>query len=70
MNEIARLADTILSDPALLNCESIAIIGRREGHDRISLNFPPDMTGFSDGFIMTHAAYTLSRAYLYASDRG
>ncbi len=57
MNEIARLADTILSDPALLNCESIAIIGRREGHDRISLNFPPDMTGFSDGFIMTHALH-------------
>lgn len=57
MNEIARLADTILSDPALLNCESIAIIGRREGYDRISLNFPPDMTGFSDGFIMTHALH-------------
>lgn len=55
MNEIARLADTIMSDPALLDCESIAVIGRREDHSRISLNFPPDMTGFADGYIMTHA---------------
>lgn len=57
MNEIALLADTILSDPALLDCESIAVIGKREGHDRISLNLPPDMTGFADGTIMTHALH-------------
>ncbi|MDE6421174.1 MAG: glucosyltransferase domain-containing protein, partial [Lachnospiraceae bacterium] len=57
MNEIARLADTIAADPALRECESIAVIGTREGNDTISLNLPPDMTGFSDGYLMTHALH-------------
>lgn len=57
MNEIARLADTIAADPALQQCEFIAVIGTREGNDTISLNLPPDMTGFSDGYLMTHALH-------------
>lgn len=57
MNEIARLADIILSDPALQECGSIAVIGTRDESDVISLNLPPDMTGFSDGYIMTHALH-------------
>ena len=57
MNEIARLADTILSDSALRECESIAVIGARDKSNVISLNLPPDMTGFSDGVIMTHALH-------------
>lgn len=57
MNEIARLADTIWNDPALRECESIAVIGARNESDVISLNLPPDMTGFSDGYIMTHALH-------------
>lgn len=57
MNEISRLADAIASDPALQQCEFIAVIGTREGSDTISLNLPPDMTGFSDGYIMTHALH-------------
>lgn len=57
MNELARLADTIAADPALQQCESIAVIGTREGSDTISLNLPPDMTGFSDGYLMTHALH-------------
>ncbi|MBD5531560.1 MAG: hypothetical protein HDQ98_05055 [Lachnospiraceae bacterium] len=57
MNEIARLADIILSNPALQECGSIAVIGTRDENDAISLNLPPDMTGFSDGYIMTHALH-------------
>lgn len=57
MNEIARLADTIRSDFDLQECEFIAVIGARAGSDVISLNLPPDMTGFSDGYIMTHALH-------------
>lgn len=57
MNEIARLADTIWNDPALRECESIAVIGARDESDVVSLNLPPDMTGFSDGYIMTHALH-------------
>lgn len=57
MNEIARLADTIWNDPALRECKSIAVIGARDESDVISLNLPPDMTGFSDGYIMTHALH-------------
>lgn len=57
MNEIARLADTILSDPALRECRSIAVIGTRDKSDVISLNLPPDMTGFSNGYIMTHSLH-------------
>lgn len=57
MNEIARLADTIRSDSDLQECKFIAVIGSRAGSDVISLNLPPDMTGFSDGYIMTHALH-------------
>lgn len=57
MNELARLADRIAADPDLQQCESIAVIGTREGSDTISLNLPPDMTGFSDGYLMTHALH-------------
>lgn len=57
MNEIARLADTIQSDSDLQECKFIAVIGARAGSDVISLNLPPDMTGFSDGYIMTHALH-------------
>lgn len=57
MNEISRLADRIAADPDLQKCESIAVIGTREGSDTISLNLPPDMTGFSDGYLMTHALH-------------
>lgn len=57
MNEIAHLADTIRSDSDLQECGFIAVIGARAGSDVISLNLPPDMTGFSDGYIMTHALH-------------
>lgn len=57
MNEIARLADTIQSDSELQECGFIAVIGARAGSGVISLNLPPDMTGFSDGYIMTHALH-------------
>ncbi|MCM1103315.1 MAG: glucosyltransferase domain-containing protein [Clostridium sp.] len=57
MNEIARLADRIAADPSLRECDTIAVIGTRAGNDRVSLNLPPDMTGFSDGYIMTHALH-------------
>ncbi|MCM1537167.1 MAG: glucosyltransferase domain-containing protein [bacterium] len=57
MNEIARLADRIATDPSLQECDTIAVIGTRAGNDRISLNLPPDMTGFSDGYLMTHALH-------------
>lgn len=57
MNEIARLADEIHADDALQECQFIAVIGARAGSDTISLNLPPDMTGFSDGYIMTHALH-------------
>ncbi len=57
LNEIARLADTIAADPELRECGTIAVIGSRAGSDDISLNLPPDMTGFSDGCLMTHALH-------------
>ncbi|MBD5482985.1 MAG: hypothetical protein HDR15_10795 [Lachnospiraceae bacterium] len=57
MNELAHLADTIAADSTLRECGSIAVIGTREGSDTISLNLPPDMTGFSDGYLMTHALH-------------
>lgn len=57
MNEIAHLADTVAADPTLQECDSIAVIGTRAESDVVSLNIPPDMTGFSDGYIMTHALH-------------
>lgn len=57
MNEISRLADTIYADGALQECTQLAVIGRRAESSGISLNLPPDMTGFSDGLIMTHSLH-------------
>lgn len=57
LTEIARLADEISEDASLRECRFLAVIGTREGSDKISLNLPPDMTGFADGYIMTHALH-------------
>lgn len=55
--EISRLADTIYAEGSLQECGQIAVIGRRAGSSINSLNLPPDMTGFSDGVIMTHSLH-------------
>lgn len=38
-------------------CHMLAVIGTHKDSAGISVNLPPDMTGFTDGYIMTHALH-------------
>ncbi len=38
-------------------CHTLAVIGTHKDSTGISVNLPPDMTGFTDGYIMTHALH-------------
>lgn len=49
---IIRLADRIEQIPKTASCKKIAVIGCLPGSNSISVNFPPDMTGITDSYII------------------
>lgn len=49
---IVRLADRIEQLPQADKCEKIAVFGCLPGSESISVNFPPDMTGITDHYII------------------
>lgn len=49
---IVRLADRIEQLSGAEGCEKIAVIGCLPGSESISVNFPPDMTGITDSYII------------------
>lgn len=50
---VLRLADRISQIPEARECTKLAVIGQLPDSSAISLNLPPDMTGFIDGYIMS-----------------
>lgn len=49
---IVRLADRIEQFPGADKCKKIAVFGCLPGSESISINFPPDMTGITDDYII------------------
>ena len=49
---IIRLADRIEQLPGALECNKLAVIGCLPGSESISVDFPPDMTGITDDYII------------------
>lgn len=49
---MVRLADRIEQLPGADHCKKIAVIGCLPGSESISVNFPPDMTGITDSYII------------------
>lgn len=49
---IVRLADRIEQIPQARDCKKIAVIGYLPGSEDISVDFPPDMTGITDSYII------------------
>lgn len=49
---IIRLADRIEQLPGAMECNKLAVIGCLPGSESISVDFPPDMTGITDDYII------------------
>lgn len=49
---IIRLADRIEQMPKAKECKKIAVFGCLPDSEKISVNFPPDMTGVTDSYIL------------------
>lgn len=56
MNRFERVADMAFALPELSDAEQIAVVGT-EPESSVSLLLPPDMTGFTDGYIMTNTLH-------------
>lgn len=58
MNTVDAMADRIFALEELKAAQNIAVLGRLNGEESaISINLPPDMTGFTKDPIMTHSLH-------------
>ncbi len=58
MNTVDAMADRIFALEDLETAEKIAVLGKLNGTTAaISINLPPDMTGFTEDHIMTHSLH-------------
>ncbi len=58
MNTVDAMADRIFALEELDDAKKIAVLGRLNSEESaISINLPPDMTGFTEDVIMTHSLH-------------
>lgn len=62
---IQRIAGRIENTPGAEDCRRLAVIGILPDSSGISLNLPPDMTGFTDGYIMSTPLHFQSMLQYY-----
>jgi len=61
---LIRIADRIEQTENAENCDEILVIGALEGSKEYSVNFPPDMTGITDGYIIRSDDETVGQSVL------
>ncbi len=57
MNVLDDMADAIIALPDFDRTTEIAVIGTLPDSEATSILLPPDMTGFTDGYIMSHSLH-------------
>ena len=61
---LIRIADRLEQTPEAEDCSRILVIGALENSEDYSVNFPPDLTGITDGYILRADDETVGQSVL------